>query len=150
MANAQAATTLLRARPVDPDWCSGHYEPSPREAFHQHSFERAWGAFDEKIRLGITRFDSDGRAGDERVEVQYLTDITEVQGSVSLTDGEATELVGDVLYVLARKRSASGSRLALLLRCAYEAGKALAAAVRSSRTSAPRTASSHSRSISAM
>lgn len=134
----------------DPAWCSGHYEPSPREAFHQHSFDPAWGAFDEKVRLGLTRFDCDGQAGEERIEIQYLADITDVQGSVSLHDADAREFVGEMLHALAGKKSTSGLALVLFFRCAYEAGRAFAAAVRMSRTPSPRTASSQSRSISSV
>jgi len=134
----------------DPAWCSGHYEPSPLEAFHQHSFEPSWGDFDERIRLGLVRFDSDGRAGRERIEIQYLTEVTDVQGSVSLDDTGARQFAGSVLHALATKKSAGRSRLALFFVCLYEAGRAFIAAVRHSRTASPRTASSQSRSMRSM
>ena len=141
---------ILTATPrgTDPAWCSGHYEPSAREAFHQHTFDRSWGASDEKVRLGLTRFDHNGRAGEARIEVQYLTEVTDVQGSASLTDREAREMTGDVLFTLAMKTSASRSGPALVIRCAYEAGRAFVAAVRSARASSPRTDSRRNRSIS--
>jgi hypothetical protein len=140
----------LPTPPGEPQWCSGHYEPSTREAFHQHSFEQTWGLFDERIRLGLTRFDSDGRAGAARVEIQYLADFSEVQGSVTLPDCEAGEFAGAFLYAIAMKKSAGISLPALFLRCAYEAGRAFLAAVRISRAASSRTASSHRRSIRPM
>jgi hypothetical protein len=147
---ATASASRVITGTSDPRWCSRHYEPSSREAFHQHHFERTWGIHEERIRLGLTRFDCDGRPGDELIEIQYLADITDVQGSVSLRDSDASQLVGDVLGTLAMKKSASRGRLALFARCLYEAGKAFAAAVRYSRTASPRAASSHKRSISSM
>ncbi len=135
---------------ADPIWCSRHYEPTGREAFHQHNFERTWGLHDERIRLGLTRFDSDGRAGETRIEIQYLAEVTDVQGSASLRDSEVNDFVGATLSVLAMKKSAGRSGPALFFRCFYEAAKAFTAAVRYSRTCSPRTASSHSRSMSCM
>lgn len=135
---------------ADPAWCSGHYEPSLQEAFHQHAFNHTWGTYDEKIRLGITRFDSGGHTGEARIEVQYLTEITEVQGSVSLDDVEASVLAGHLIATLSTKKSTGGAMPVLFLRCAYEAGKAFVVAFRSLRTASPRTASSQSRSIRSM
>lgn len=134
----------------DPRWCTGHYEPSAREAFHQHTFDRTWGDFDEKIRLGLVRFDHDGRPGSERIEIQYLTDVTDLQGSVSLQDDQASNLAGQVICTLALKKSASGGGLALFGRCFYEAGRAFMAALSTARASSRRTASSQRRSIRSM
>jgi hypothetical protein len=147
---APVAVIAAPAVPAEPQWCSGHYEPSAREAFHQHSFGPLWGSFDERLRLGLTRFDSDGRTGDARVEIQYLAEVTEVQGSVSLTDDEASEMLGHIIHALAVKKSPEPGWVGLFFTCAYEAGKAFAAAVRYSRTASPRTASSQSRSIRSM
>lgn len=144
------AITLAAAPGPEPVWCSSHYEPSAREAFHQHSFDRTWGAFDERVRLGLTRFDHEGEAGREQIEIQYLAEAYEVQASVSLRDADAADLAGNILYTLAAKNSSSGRRLALFLRLTYQAGRAFVAAVRSSRTASPRTASYQSRSMSSM
>ena len=130
---------------ADPDWCTGHYEPSPQEAFHQHSFTGRWGKFDEQASLGLTRFDSAVSDGEARLEIQHCDG--EEQGSVSLTDAEAGDFAGSILGVLAIKNSASHSRLALYLRCAYEVVRASTAAFRYVRTASPRTAESHNRSI---
>jgi hypothetical protein len=130
---------------TEPPWCTGHYDLGPREAFHQRSFERRWGHYDERIGLGLTRFDHNGRPGAERIEIQYSG--ADEQGSVSLSDEEAFEFAGDFLSILAMKKSASGNRLALFVRLAYEAGRAFAAAVRCLRTSSPWTAPSQSRLI---
>jgi hypothetical protein len=128
---------------AEPWWCTGHYEPSPGEAFHQHNLDHTWGTASEQLRLGLTRFDGNWRAGDERIEVQCLAS-GDVAGAVGLTDDQARDFIGAALCALATKKRASGSTLALIARCAYEAGRAFAAAIRSSRAESPRTASSHS------
>lgn len=133
------------APPGEPLWCARHYEPSCGEAFHECDFDRTWGSFGEKLRLGLTRFDSDGQLGEARVEVQYLAAGAETEGSVSLSDEQAREFSGAVVSALAQKRRVGSSNpLALLFCCAYEAGKAFVAAVRISRADSPRTASSQS------
>jgi hypothetical protein len=132
----------------DPTWCSGHYEPSSGEAFHQHTLSREWGDGEEKIRVGMSRFDSLGRPGAARVEIVYAA--SDSDGSIALEVAAAEDFAGCVLLAAAINKGASAGRLALYLQCLYESGKAFAAAVRNSRTASPRTASSHSRSMSAM
>lgn len=123
----------------DPTWCSGHYEPSPGEAFHQHTLAWAWGSGDEKVRVGMSRFDSSGGAGAGRVEI-----IADVEGPITLDADEARTFAGNVLLAAAMTKRASTWRLALFVGCFYESARAFVAAVRSSRTASPRTASSHS------
>lgn len=150
MHGSSMGISIAMHQATDPAWCTRHYEPSDGEAFHQHRFDRTWGLHDEQVRLGLARFDGEGEHSATHVEVQYLADLTDEQGSVSLSDADAADFGGNLIYALAVKNSAGGGRLALFFRCLYAAGKAFAAAVRILRTSSPRTASSQSRSINSM
>lgn len=153
-ADSFPAHTYGKAAPVptdsEPAWCTSHYEPTTGEAFHQHDFGKAWGSGQDQVRVGLIRFDGLDALGAGQVELSYAPDGVEVAGSVSLDDGAACDLAGNVLLAVAAKKRAGTWWPALVLQCAYESVRAFAAAVRNARAGSPRTASSHSRSISSM
>jgi hypothetical protein len=114
--------------PADPAWCTGHYEPSNGEVLHEHEYHRAWGDGDEKVRVGLIRYDTDGAPGQDRVDVQYLADGANLEGSASLDSAAAREFALTIFQAVAATKRPTRSRVGLLLGCVYEFGRALIAA----------------------
>ena len=113
--------------PADPIWCTGHYEPSRSEVFHEHDYDHTWGSGDEQVRVGLIRYDAGGRAGQDRIDVQYLADGVNLEGSASLDADAAGQFALTVLQAVAATKRPTRSRVGLLLRCIYEFGKAFIA-----------------------
>lgn len=141
-----SAVNALSAR-TEPAWCSDHYEPAVGEALHQHDYRPTWGAGDEQIRVGLTRYDCRASTGQDRIDIQYLADGVTLEGSVSLSAADARAFAFAVLQATTTAERPTRSRMGLLLGCVYEFGKAFAAAVRIERARSLRTASSASRSM---
>jgi hypothetical protein len=114
--------------PADPTWCTGHYELSCGEVLHEHDDNRTWGAGEEKVRVGLVRNDTGGIPGQERIDVQYLADGANLEGSASLDPAAAREFALTILQAVATTKRPTRSRVGLLLRCVYEFGRALIAA----------------------
>ena len=101
MTSATAATGMCSTVIAEPHWCTEHYEPSPTEAYHQHDDARVWGNGDEKVRVGLTRYDADDRPGQTLVDIQYLADGVELTGSAALDLADAREYALAILQAVA-------------------------------------------------
>lgn len=86
--------------PSCPRWCSCHYEPSSGEALHQHDFVPVWGGTEEKVRIGLVRYDANGYAGSARIDIQYLSDGVSLDGSASLMPEEARSFALAILAAI--------------------------------------------------
>ena len=132
-------------RPSEPFWCSDHYEPSSHERLHQHDFKPTWGHADEQVRVGVLRYDTARGAGLALVDVQYLPEGSDVDGSARLVPAEAYEFAGMVAWAAVTAEKPTLGRVGFFMRAFYKFGRALIAASISANACSPRTASSSKR-----
>lgn len=134
------APSMSLAGHAGPVWCSDHYEPTPREALHQHDFAPTWGETDEQIRVGLLRFDSANGVGPALVDIQYLPDGTTLDGSVRLTAADARAMAAMLLHAAEAAERPTRSRMGLIVTWLYSFGRAAITASRSAKAWSPRTA----------